>query len=90
MTIDARRAGDNVEVVVADNGPGIPEHLQEQVLEPFFTTKPAGKGTGLGLPLAHNIIKEHEGELEVEPLPNGTRVLLRLPLMEVEPSWQVS
>lgn len=80
VEITARTIEGKVEVCVSDNGPGIREEIQDQVLEPFFTTKPAGKGTGLGLALAYNIIKERGGELRLDSSAAGTRVLFTLPL----------
>ncbi len=55
-----------IEISVKDNGMGIPLKIQEKILQPFFTTKPAGQGTGLGLSLSYDIIKAHGGELLVE------------------------
>ena len=55
-----------VEVRVKDNGNGIPQKLQDKIFQPFFTTKSAGEGTGLGLSLSYDIIKAHGGELKVE------------------------
>jgi signal transduction histidine kinase len=56
-----------VEIKVRDNGVGIPESVQQKIFQPFFTTKPTGEGTGLGLSLSYDIItKGHEGELKVE------------------------
>jgi signal transduction histidine kinase len=59
--------GDRVEVDVRDNGNGIPPEAREKIFTPFFTTKPAGEGTGLGLSLSYDIvIKQHGGDLTVE------------------------
>lgn len=70
-----------VRVEVRDNGPGIPDDLQERVFEPFFTTKPPGHGTGLGLDIARRIITDlHGGELTVESRPGDTRFIVTLPL----------
>jgi signal transduction histidine kinase len=55
-----------VEISVRDNGKGIPLKIKEKILQPFFTTKPAGQGTGLGLSLSYDIIKAHGGELQVQ------------------------
>ena len=53
-------------IAIKDNGSGIPEHIKDKILQPFFTTKPTGQGTGLGLSLAYDIVKAHGGELKVE------------------------
>ena len=56
------------EIKVADNGNGIPQNIIDKIFQPFFTTKPTGQGTGLGLSLAYDIVKAHGGELKVETL----------------------
>ncbi len=58
--------GDKIEIRIEDNGNGIPEKLLDKIFQPFFTTKPAGQGTGLGLSLSYDIVKAHGGELKVE------------------------
>lgn len=69
------------EIAVQDNGPGIPAANRERVLEPFFTTKPAGAGMGLGLSITYSIVKKHGGELELMDAPGGgTIARIRLPL----------
>ncbi|TVT40771.1 histidine kinase, partial [Hymenobacter setariae] len=80
--VRTRRVGDEVEVSVQDNGTGIAEAVRQKIFQPFFTTKPAGEGTGLGLSLAHDIITQgHGGTLEVaSQLGQGTTFTLRLPL----------
>lgn len=70
---------------VSDTGPGIPEALQKKIFEIFFTTKPAGKGTGLGLTITKNIMKLHGGDVKIESPPGGgTTFVLELPLGYVE------
>ncbi|MCC3151766.1 HAMP domain-containing sensor histidine kinase [Hymenobacter sp. BT770] len=78
----ARGAGRAVEIRVKDNGPGMPPEVQEKVFQPFFTTKPAGEGTGLGLSLSYDIVtKGHGGTLTVHSQEGyGTEFLIRLPL----------
>ena len=58
--------GDSIEIKVADNGNGIPQKVLDKIFQPFFTTKPTGQGTGLGLSLSYDIVKAHGGELKVE------------------------
>jgi signal transduction histidine kinase len=55
-----------VEIRVEDNGNGIPKNIVDKIFQPFFTTKPTGQGTGLGLSLAYDIVKAHGGEMKVE------------------------
>lgn len=74
---------DNFAVVaIADNGPGIPEHIQQRLFDPFFTTKVAGKGTGLGLFISHQIVTDkHRGQLKCISTPGqGTEFLIQIPL----------
>ncbi len=66
VTVGTKRIGDKVEIKVADNGNGIPQKVVDKIFQPFFTTKPTGQGTGLGLSLAYDIVKAHGGELKVE------------------------
>jgi signal transduction histidine kinase len=65
-----KNLGDRVEISIRDNGAGIPPEVREKMFNPFFTTKPAGEGTGLGLSLSHDIIvKQHSGSIEVDTQP---------------------
>jgi signal transduction histidine kinase/ligand-binding sensor domain-containing protein len=66
VSIATRKTKNNLELRVADNGNGIPERLREKIFQPFFTTKPTGQGTGLGLSLAYDIVKAHGGQITVE------------------------
>ena len=62
--------GDRVEIRIRDNGGGIPPEVREKIFNPFFTTKPPGEGTGLGLSLSHDIVvKQHAGSIEVDTRP---------------------
>ena len=79
--IDARDDGDRVIVDVADDGPGIPEDLRRRVLEPFFTTKEVGSGTGLGLDTVRRIVEDrHDGSIGFDTGPEGTTFHVWLPL----------
>jgi two-component system, NtrC family, sensor kinase len=67
VTVTTKKTGDKVEIVVKDNGTGIPQKALDKIFQPFFTTKPTGQGTGLGLSLSYDIVtKGHGGEIKVE------------------------
>ena len=74
--------GPRMRITIADNGPGIPQDVQNRLFDPFFTTKPIGKGTGLGLSISYQIVVEdHQGDLEcVSHLGEGTQFYVDLPL----------
>jgi signal transduction histidine kinase len=62
-----KKLGDTIEIRIRDNGTGIPPEVRERMFNPFFTTKPTGEGTGLGLSMTHDIIvKQHGGKIDVE------------------------
>jgi signal transduction histidine kinase len=73
----------SVYITIKDNGPGIPEDIKKKIFQPFFTTKPTGQGTGLGLSLSYDIItKGHNGNLEVDTQEGvGTSFIISLPLV---------
>jgi two-component system NtrC family sensor kinase len=74
-------AGDRLELVVEDNGPGVPADIRDRVFTPYFTTKQGKGGTGLGLAIVHRIISDHGGRIMVtEAALGGARVLVELPL----------
>ncbi len=66
VTLSTKKLNGKVEIRVADNGGGIPQKVVDKIFQPFFTTKPTGQGTGLGLSLSYDIIKAHDGELSVQ------------------------
>jgi signal transduction histidine kinase len=81
ITVRVAAIDDDVVVEVEDNGPGIPEEEQSKVFDAFFTTKPPGKGTGLGLQITHRIVVlDHAGAVELESEPGRTVFRVRLPL----------
>jgi two-component system, NtrC family, sensor kinase len=65
VTVSTKNLGNRIEISVKDNGPGIPDEIKNKIFQPFFTTKPTGEGTGLGLSLSYDIVKAHGGELTV-------------------------
>ncbi|WP_293011325.1 sensor histidine kinase [Mongoliibacter sp.] len=69
--LTTRNLGDKIEISISDNGSGIPDTIKDKIFQPFFTTKPTGQGTGLGLSLSYDIVKAHGGEIKVESLPTG-------------------
>ncbi len=75
-----KKVGDQIEITVADNGNGIPEQIVDKVFQPFFTTKPTGQGTGLGLSLSYDIIKAHQGSINIRNTPGeGAEFIITLP-----------
>ncbi len=78
--IQTKKIDDKVEMIVSDNGNGIPKNIIDKIFHPFFTTKPTGEGTGLGLSLSYDIIKAHGGEIRVETKEGeGTQFIIQLP-----------
>ena len=65
VSVSTKKTGDRVAITVSDNGNGIPQKVLDKIFQPFFTTKPTGQGTGLGLSLSYDIIKAHGGEIKV-------------------------
>jgi signal transduction histidine kinase len=81
VRVSTKKVGKTIEIAVADNGNGIPSNALDKIFQPFFTTKPTGQGTGLGLSLSYDIIKAHGGELKVESKKNkGTKFFVQLPI----------
>jgi signal transduction histidine kinase len=80
ITLRTYQENDQVVVEIIDNGPGIPEEIRSRILEPFFTTKPPGKGTGLGLHVTHDIVvNRHHGLMVIESKPGETKFKVILP-----------
>ena len=79
VSMSTEKSGDKVLISVKDNGNGIPENVVVKIFQPFFTTKPTGQGTGLGLSLSYDIVKSHGGELRVETKGGeGSRFIIQL------------
>ncbi len=79
VTVSTKKENDKVIVSIADNGTGIPKQVVDKIFQPFFTTKPTGSGTGLGLSLSYDIVKAHSGKLEVETREGmGTTFIIQL------------
>ena len=89
ITIRTRCEPDFVVVEISDNGPGIPAEIQDRIFEAFFTTKPPGKGTGLGLDISYRIVvQRHRGDLRVSSRPGETTFTVKLPHRRVRRSRQ--
>jgi signal transduction histidine kinase len=81
VSVSTKIIGNKVEIRVADNGNGIPQNVVDKIFQPFFTTKPTGQGTGLGLSLSYDIIKAHGGEIRVETKEGeGSEFAIQLPV----------
>ncbi len=87
LTIRTMRENESmIRVEIGDDGPGIPEDIVDRIFTPFFTTKPFGEGTGLGLDLAWRIVVEkHQGNLSVQSRPGDTKFIVCLPLQAPGP-----
>jgi len=79
--------GNQIQVAIADNGSGIPESVRDRLFDPFYTTKPVGRGTGLGLYISFQIIEKHKGTLRCISEPNqGTEFIIDIPIAKVDGS----
>ena len=82
VSVVTKKVNHQVEIRVTDNGNGIPANIVDKIFQPFFTTKPTGQGTGLGLSLSYDIVKAHGGELKVETKEGmGTEFIIQLPIV---------
>jgi len=80
IIVSTKKLDKAIEIRVSDNGPGIPDEIKDKIFQPFFTTKPTGQGTGLGLSLSYDIIKAHSGNISVESSGNhGTEFIIEIP-----------
>jgi len=81
VSISTKKVEGKVEIKVSDNGNGIPQKVLDKIFQPFFTTKPTGQGTGLGLSLSYDIVKAHGGELKVETKEGeGSIFIIQIPV----------
>jgi len=80
VTVSTKKLENDIEIIIKDNGTGIPEKVKDKIFQPFFTTKPTGQGTGLGLSLSYDIVKAHGGVIKVSSDEgNGTEFIIQLP-----------
>ncbi len=80
VSVSTKKVADKISISVKDNGNGIPQNIIDKIFQPFFTTKPTGQGTGLGLSLSYDIVKAHGGEIKVETKEGeGTTFIIQLP-----------
>ena len=77
-----KNAGNKIEITVTDNGIGISQKILDKIFQPFFTTKPTGQGTGLGLSLSYDIVKAHGGEVQLKSKEGeGSEFIIQLPVV---------
>ena len=82
VSVTTKKTENSVIITVSDNGNGIPQNIVDKIFQPFFTTKPTGSGTGLGLSLSYDIIKAHGGEIKVESKEEeGTTFIIELAIV---------
>ncbi len=85
VSIATRQAGDHVIISIKDNGIGMSEEVKARIYDPFFTTKPVGEGTGLGMAIVYGIIEDHHGSIEIGSTPGiGTEFRISLPISHVQ------
>jgi two-component system, NtrC family, sensor kinase len=82
VSVVTKKRNDKVEIWIMDNGAGVSQKTADKIFQPFFTTKPAGQGTGLGLSMSYDIVKAHGGELKLESAEGeGAKFLVQLPVV---------
>lgn len=80
LTVDLQASDNQVQIQIIDSGSGIPQEIQSKVFQPFFTTKPPGEGSGLGLDIVKKIIEKHQGTITFESVPSQTAFIVTLPM----------
>ncbi|HEX3767264.1 MAG TPA: ATP-binding protein, partial [Puia sp.] len=81
VSVSTKKMQDKIEIIVRDNGGGISPQLLNKIFQPFFTTKPAGAGTGLGLSLSYDTVRSHGGVLKVDSMEGaGSAFIIELPV----------
>ena len=81
VSVSTKQLAGKIEIAVTDNGSGIPQNILDKIFQPFFTTKPTGQGTGLGLSLSYDIVKGHGGEIKIETIQGeGTVFNIQIPI----------
>src|ERR1017187_3219369 len=82
VSVSTKKIADKITITVKDNGNGIPQKVVDKIFQPFFTTKPTGVGTGLGLSLSYDIIKAHGGEIKVDSKEDqGSEFIIQIPII---------
>ena len=84
VSVGARAEGSELVLSVTDSGRGVPPELRDKIMQPFFTTKADGKGSGLGLALVSHILSRHSGSVKLEPLSPNTQFVVKLPMRQKE------
>jgi signal transduction histidine kinase len=84
LTISSKQQNNNIVVAISDTGPGIPENIRDKIFSSFFTTKPAGEGSGLGLSICRQIIDKHQGDIQLESRPGRTTFTVIIPIRGVK------
>ncbi len=83
VSVSTKKSGNQVTISIKDNGSGIPDAIKDKIFQPFFTTKPTGQGTGLGLSLSYDIVKAHGGKIDLEPSRDEyTTMNIKLPIKQ--------
>ncbi len=80
LTIGVHQQEQEILVEITDNGPGIPDEIQAKIFDPFYTTKPPGEGSGLGLDIVKKIVDKHQGRITFESVPGQTTFTVRIPM----------